>query len=76
MKKSDQPPISDDYDEELVTDQMNQKFVEGMGFSGWKEGAIIDPGEIVGSRPGDVSRWVAEEDEAVLKRSLRSQTKK
>jgi hypothetical protein len=66
-------PITDDYDEELVAAQMNIKLVEGIGFSGWREDAIIDPAEIVGSRPGQVSRWVSEQHEAVLTRSLRSQ---
>ncbi len=71
MKKSRRLflPI-DDYDNELIIDQMTQKFVQGTGFCGWNESAIIDPSEIVGSSSGRVSSAVTEEHEAVLMRSL------
>ncbi|MCK4486989.1 MAG: hypothetical protein KAU38_09535 [Desulfobacterales bacterium] len=71
MKKSRRLVLPhNDYDNELVMDQMSQKFVSGIGFYGWIKGAIIDPAEILGSRPGEVSKAIAEEDEAVIRRSV------
>ena len=67
MKKSRRLFLADvDYDEELIAAQMSQKFVEGIGFYGWKEGAIVDPADISGTRPGEGSRSVREEHRSVL----------
>ena len=70
----DLPPwlflATDDYDHDLVYAQMEQKLVEGIGFVGWKEGAIVDPGEIINGRPGEAARAIRENERAVLYRSL------
>jgi hypothetical protein len=52
--------FNDDYDVELVYAQMDQ----------WGEGAIIDPGEIIGKNCGDADRALRERERRVLKRSL------
>ena len=61
---------NDDYDVKLVYAQMNQRLVEGIGFCGWKEGAVIDPGEITGKDFGDADRAMRERERRVLKRTL------
>jgi len=61
---------TDDYDVELVYAQMEQKLVEGIGFCGWREGAIIDPSKIIGGRPGDADRALREREKKVLRRSV------
>jgi hypothetical protein len=61
---------TDDYDVELVYAQMEQKLVEGIGFCGWREGAINDPGKIIGERPGDADRALRQRERKVLKHSL------
>lgn len=61
---------ADDCDRSLIRAQMSQKFVTGTGFCSSKEGAIIDPAEIVGSGPTDISKAVEEEHRRVLLESL------
>ena len=61
---------TDDYDHELVQDQMKLKMVEGIGYCGWSEEAIIDPGEIIGHLPGTTAQAVSKEHEKILLQSL------
>jgi len=49
----------DDYDNELVRDQMRVKDVHGNG--GYRRNAIIDPGKIIGSSPMIICRAVTKE---------------
>jgi hypothetical protein len=73
MKKSRRLFLpDDDYDRDLVTAQMRQKFVMGMGFCGSNEGAITDPLEIVGKAPSEVAGKIRKAHEAVLLRSMTS----
>jgi len=44
--------------------------VQGTGFCGWAESAILDPAEISGTRPEEVARSVSAEHENVLMHSL------
>jgi hypothetical protein len=62
-----------DYDHDLVTAQMKQKFVTGTGFCGPNEGAIHDPLEIVGKTPKEIAQKVRNAHKAVLLRSLANQ---
>ena len=57
-----------DYDENLVDAQMTQKFVEGIGFCGWKEDAILNPSDILRTRRGEISKRINEEHKACLDR--------
>jgi|GEM_PF-6782007 hypothetical protein len=61
---------TDDFDNGVVDAQMTQKFVQGTGFCGWAESAILDPAEISGTRPEEVARSVSAEHENVLMHSL------
>jgi len=61
---------TDDYDRELVQDQMKLKSVEGIGYCGWYEEATIDPGEIIGHSPGATAQAVSQEHQEVLLEGL------
>ena len=52
--------LEDNIDHELAEDQLRQERGE----------LPTDPAEIFGTKPGEVSRAVAEEEEEVIKRSL------
>lgn len=61
---------TDDYDVELVYAQMEQKLVEGIGFCGLREGETVDPGTIVGNRPGEADRALRAREREVLEATL------
>jgi hypothetical protein len=58
-----------DYDENLVKAQMAIRLVEGIGFSGYREDAILDPGDVfLTNIPGQISRRVDLEHQEALMR--------
>lgn len=69
MKKSRRSKLPEyDYDERLVDAQMEHKFVEGIGFSGYRKDAIIDPADILKTHPRQIADSVRQEHEDALRR--------